>query len=90
MQELISFAPVIEVAWKEETWMMPSWERNWLLLTNIMLLLTNCEVHRGKHSDRSLNVRTEGRKRREEQLRSEYFPIWTDQLMVNDSFIVEP
>ena len=24
----------------------------------IMLLLTNCEVHTGKHSDRSLDVRT--------------------------------
>ena len=29
------------------------------ILDRTMLLLTNCEVHTGKYSDRSLNVQTE-------------------------------
>ena len=40
--------------------------------SNNMLLLTNCEVHTGKYSDRSLDVRTE----RKTKVR--IFPVWTE------------
>ena len=45
------------------------------ICTNSMLLLTNCEVHTEKYSDRSSEVWTE---RLYEKLRSEYFPVWTE------------
>ena len=45
-----------------------------------MLLLTNCEVHRGKYSDRSFEVRTERSDVRTKDLRSQYFPLWTEPI----------
>ena len=41
----------------DEKWIIESRFRN--VVHYIMLLLTNCEVHTGKYSDRSLDVRTE-------------------------------
>ena len=43
-----------------------------------MLLLTNCEVHTGKYCDRSFEVQTERSEVHNEQLRSEYFPVWAE------------
>ena len=44
-----------------------------------MLLLTNCEVHMGKYSDRNFEVRTERTKWGPyEKVRFEYFPVWTE------------
>ena len=45
-----------------------------------MLLLTNCEVHRGKYSDRSFEVRTDRSDVRTKDLRSQYFPLWTEPI----------
>ena len=54
---------------------------------NTKLLLTNCEFHTGKYSDRSLDVRTEGSEGPYEKLRSNIFLYGPNQL-VNKSFIV--
>ena len=41
-----------------------------------MLLLTNCEVHTGKYSDRGFEVRSE-KVRSVRKADPEYFPVWT-------------
>ena len=47
-----------------------------------MLLLTNCEVHTAKYSDRSFDVRTEWNEVRTKNLRSEYFPYGTNNWLI--------
>ena len=50
-----------------------------LVRNNMLLPMTNSEVHAKKYLDRSFEVRTERSEvRTKSYIRSQYFPVWTE------------